>query len=64
MNVLHKFVYTPAKEMVVTLCKKRKDHLRLLIAIQFCCYMLYLFSLEFGSLLYLYMLKVIPRRSL
>ncbi len=57
-HVVYKFLYTPCKEMVQTLCKKRSHNLRRLIVIQFCLYTLYLFSLEFGSLLYLYMLKV------
>jgi hypothetical protein len=57
-DVLYKFLYTPVKEMVQTLTKKRANHLKSLLLIQFICYTLYLFSLEFGSLLYLYMLKV------
>ncbi len=59
LHVLHQFLYLPAKELVITLCKARENNLRLLIFIQFACYILYLFSLEFSDLLYLYMIKAV-----
>jgi membrane-associated protease RseP (regulator of RpoE activity) len=43
---------------VETLTKKRANNLRMLLLVQLGCYCIYWGVVEYGSLLYLYMLKV------
>jgi hypothetical protein len=45
---------------VETLTKKRANNLRMLLLVQLGCYCIYWGVVEYGSLLYLYMLKLFP----
>ena len=52
------FFVTPLKEFAETIGKKRDNNLRRLLIVQILAYAVYWSVTEYGSILYLYMLKV------
>ena len=52
------FFVTPLKEFAETIGKKRDNNLRRLLIVQLLAYSVYWSVAEYGSIIYLYMLKV------
>ena len=62
VHLVRKFFVTPLREFAETIGKRRDKNLRRLLIVQILVYAIYWSVLEYGSILYLYMLKVSAKK--